>query len=218
MQMDVKYVPEYVGGFRAYNYVIVDECSRWRHTKAYLEIGPKSTIDFMKDVKKYCPFPFHCIQTDNGFEFTNKYSAKAWSKKHPLDQWCEENEIEHKLIPPGEKELNGKVERSHRIDEQYFYWRAPTSHIDDFNEAQRAWMQTYNKDRPHGSLDFKTPIEKIMERIELFKQYSFIDKDYEYIKLKFLKETPISKLMVNYEKQEMRSMSFNRKLQALFKI
>ena len=42
-------------------------------------------------------------------------------KEHPLDVLGEKHNIRHQLIPSGQCELNGKVERSHRIDEEGFY-------------------------------------------------------------------------------------------------
>ena len=78
-----------------------------------------------------------------------------------MDVWCEENGIRHQLIPPGEKELNGKVERSHRIDEQYFYWKADYRSLRQFNLSLVRWLRQYNEERPHGGLDYQTPKEKL---------------------------------------------------------
>lgn len=164
MQLDVKYVPEFVGGIRVYNYVIIDECTRWRYARGYYDLKPQSTVDFLKRVKALCPFPIQCIQTDNGFEFTYRLIPSNDSE-HPMDQWCRQNKIRHRCIPPGEKELNGKVERSHRIDEQYFYWRAPTKNLCEFNRALEIWIDEYNINRPHGGLEFKTPLQKLLSKI-----------------------------------------------------
>jgi transposase InsO family protein len=190
MQLDVKYVPEKINGNRIYNYVIIDECSRWRFAKAYPEINHSMTIDFLNELMKLCPFPINCIQTDNGFEFTFRLHPSTNKPKHPMDEWCEQRGIRHRCIPPGEKELNGKVERSHRIDEQYFYWRAPTKSIEAFNQAQDRWLYTYNENRMHGGLGFITPMEKLAERWLELEKISYLDKDLEKIKLSFLKVKP----------------------------
>lgn len=161
VQVDVKYVPEFVEGFRAYNYVAIDECTRMRFARAYLDLRPENTVDFLARMKSFFPFDIAAVQTDNGFEFTNRLIPSHEGLEHPMDQWCRENGIRHRCIPPGEKELNGKVERSHRIDEQFFYWRAPTDNLEGFNQDFAAWLYVYNHEKLHGGLGFITPIEKL---------------------------------------------------------
>jgi transposase InsO family protein len=57
--------------------------------------------------------------------------------------------------------LNGKVERSHRVDEEEFYQLLDTAGISDdirlFNAKLREWENYYNYHRPHGALDGQTP-------------------------------------------------------------
>jgi transposase InsO family protein len=161
VQVDVKYVPEFVEGFRAYNFVAVDECTRMRFAYAYLDLKPENTVDFLRRMKSFFPFDIHTVQTDNGFEFTNRLIPTHQEVEHEVDRWCRENNVRHRCIPPGEKELNGKVERSHRIDEQFFYWRAPTENLERFNQAFASWLIVYNHERLHGGLGFITPVEKL---------------------------------------------------------
>lgn len=56
------------------------------------------------------------IQTDNGFEFTNRLSWQAFlkNKKTMFENTLEELGIEYKVIKPHTPKQNGKVERSHR--------------------------------------------------------------------------------------------------------
>lgn len=189
IQLDVKYVPEFVEGFRAYSYVAVDECTRLRFARAYLDLNPQNTVDFLNRLKEAFPFPIHTIQTDNGFEFTYKLVPMAKNVEHPMDAWCKTHSINHKLIPPGEKELNGKVERSHRIDEQYFYWKAPTDCLDKFNYAYSLWIEKYNYERPHGGIDYLTPKEKLMERYQTLRKAETL-KALESEQLQFIQELP----------------------------
>ncbi len=168
VQLDVKYVPEFVAGVRIYNFVAVDECTRWRFARAYAALNQNSTYDFLEHLKRAFPFPIQIIQTDNGFEFTSRLNAFMEPHQmadHLMAQWCRQNNVVHRCIKPGAKELNGKVERSHRIDEQYFYWKAPTDTLDNFNGEQTLWIWFYNTHRLHGGLGFKTPKEKLFERL-----------------------------------------------------
>jgi transposase InsO family protein len=187
LQVDVKYFPHRIKGKKAYVYVAIDECTRWRYTKAYDTLNGLLTVEFMKEVQANAPFPIFCVQTDNGQEFTFRFLSEK--TKHPLDIWCEEEGINHRCIPPGVKELNGKVERSHRIDEQYFYWRAPRESFEGLNEAMRDWISYYNEQRPHGGLNYKTPLEKIMERMVSLKDEKVDDK-LIFLKNRYLIEAP----------------------------
>jgi transposase InsO family protein len=191
IQVDVKYVPEFVEGRRAYTYVAIDECTRWRFNYSYVNLEERSTCDFLEKMKEKCPFPIHTIQTDNGFEFTNRFHPTAPDREHSMDAWCKRNEIRHRLIPPGAKELNGKVERSHRIDEQYFYYRAPTDTLPNLNRHQTRWIDFYNENRLHGGLKYITPNEKLLERLQtLANANPFSEPELEKIRLNFLEETP----------------------------
>lgn len=189
-QMDVKYVPDPVCGMQVYSYVAVDECTRWRYARAYSHLDSKSTVDFLDRLHRATPFPIACIQTDRGQEFTNKRKNSPKNEDHPMDKWCHSHSIRHRVLPPGEKELNGKVERSHRIDEQYFYWKAPRLCLGDFNAAFERWLWLYNSARPHGGIQYLTPMEKLHERLETLKNMSLGPK-YDFLRLRFLRETPM---------------------------
>ncbi len=212
LQLDVKYVPEFVGGKRAYNYVIVDECTRWRFAYAYDQLSEGITVDFLERFKRVCPFPVHTIQTDNGQEFTYALNPIARHIEHKMDRWCLENKIHHRLIPPGVKELNGKVERSHRIDEQYFYWKAPTVSLERFNEYQYRWLAFYNAKRPHGGIGYLTPTEKLKERYKSLQE-ACLDSALERLRINFIRQKPIR--FMNQDEQLDR---LSQELESLLKI
>jgi transposase InsO family protein len=74
-------------------------------------------------------------------------------------------DIRHVYIRPRTPRLNGKVERSHRVDDQEFYQLLDQDGISDdnhlFNEKLREWEDYYNYHRPHGALDGQTPYERL---------------------------------------------------------
>ena len=121
-QMDVKYVPAacYAGtdGDKFYQYTMIDEASRERFIYAYKEQSSYSTIDFTKRAIIYFGYAPETIQTDNGGEFT--HSSKT-NRVHPFDMLCNQLNIHHKTIRPKTPWHNGKVERSHRNDQERFY-------------------------------------------------------------------------------------------------
>ena len=77
-------------------------------------------------------------------------------------------DIRHVYIRPRTPHLNGKVERSHRVDDQEFYQLLDKDGITDdihlFNEKLREWEDYYNYHRPHGALDGQTPYERLLAK------------------------------------------------------
>lgn len=75
--------------------------------------------------------------------------------------------IGHVYIRPATPRLNGKVERSHRIDADEFYKLLEGIVVDDsglFAERLREWGDFYNFDRPHGGLGGQTPYERLRQK------------------------------------------------------
>ena len=79
------------------------------------------------------------MQTDNGFEFTNRLNAQETEKKTMFEKKLEELGIRHKLIKPRTPRHNGKVERSHRKDQERFYYERIFISFEDFKEKLRHW-------------------------------------------------------------------------------
>ena len=80
----------------------------------------------------------------------------------------ETRDVRHVYIRPRTPHLNGKVERSHRVDDQEFYQLLDQDGITDdihlFNEKLREWEDYYNHHRPHGALNGQTPFERLMAK------------------------------------------------------
>ena len=68
----------------------------------------------------------------------------------------------HVYIRPRTPHLNGKVERSHRVDDQD--QDGISDNITLFNSQLREWEDYYNYHRPHGGLDGQTPYERLLAR------------------------------------------------------
>ncbi len=160
-QIDVKYVPKscLVGdaeGEAYFQYTFIDEYSRFRILKAYKEQSTYSSTQFLKYVVEKFPYAIECIQTDNGFEFTNEMGN---SKKKPLtlfEKTLDALGIRHKKIRPYTPRHNGKVERSHRKDNEEFYACHKFYSFEDF-EKQLAVRQRYYNSFPMRPLNWKSP-------------------------------------------------------------
>jgi len=158
-QVDVKYQLHLLESKqKSYVYNIVDHASNWSFKRAYSAFNAKNTKDFMERLIKECPFFIKRVQSDNGVEFTYKYiSVSAEPKEHPLDLFCNKHNIVHKLVPPGEKELQGLVERSHRQDDQELFSRISPSDLNEFNEKLEEFYKLRNRRRRFKKLGWMTP-------------------------------------------------------------
>lgn len=158
-QMDVKYVPKvcYVGtdGEKFYQYTMIEEASRERFIYAYRENSIDSTLDFVQKAITYFGYRPDMIQTDNGGEFTH---TQKTDRIHPLDALCSELNITHKTIRPRTPWHNGKVERSHRSDQERFYNFLSFYSYDDLQLQMKRYLRRSNR-IPMSVLGWKSPIQ-----------------------------------------------------------
>ena len=157
VQVDVKFI-EPIGPAKRkhYQYTAIDDCTRLRVLRIYPRNNQYTAIQFIDDVLAKLPFKTDCVQTDNGAEFQGAFH---W---HLLDRG-----IHHVYIRPRTPRLNGKVERSHRIDTEEFYRLLDGVVIDDtglFAQKLQEWEDFYNFHRPHGALNGQTPYERLRQK------------------------------------------------------
>ncbi|MDH3693958.1 MAG: integrase core domain-containing protein, partial [Gammaproteobacteria bacterium] len=72
----------------------------------------------------------------------------------------------HVYIKPRSPQLNGKVERSHRSDQEEFYQLLSYVDDQDLNKKLDQWEHFYNFSRPHGAHAGKTPYEALREKLQ----------------------------------------------------
>jgi len=170
-QMDVKYQTHLLlNKEKAYVYNFVDHASNWSFKKAYANITAKNTEKFMEELLLECPFIIKRLQTDNGIEFTFKWTSKNADdpKEHPLLKFCARENIRHVLIPPGEKELQGLVERSHRQDDQELFSRISPFDLTEFNDLLKGYWKFRNRGRRFKKLGWESPDRWLEEYLVRF--------------------------------------------------
>lgn len=204
-QMDVKYVPVacykgdiiHVGDNKFFQYTMIDEATRERFLFPYKEHCVSSTLDFVKRAIVYFGYAPEIIQTDNGAEFTNvKKEGQKEPKKHALDILCDELRIKHQLIRAYTPRLNGKVERSHRSDQESFYNYLTFKTFPELKKKMMKWNIRYNN-RPHSALTNRdgkrvwwSPMEKRADLINLLNE-----KKEAFEKVRFIKNKKPLKLI-----------------------
>jgi transposase InsO family protein len=164
LEIDVKYVPGTIGNRAYFQYTAIDCASRWRYLAAYDEQSSEHSIEFLKEAIEHFEYRIRAIKTDNGSIFTNYYvgtnkrSDQTVKTIHALDIFCASRGIIHYLIDPGKPAQNGKVERSHREDQEKFYEQNKFKSFADLRDKMKIWNTQYN-DLEHCGLDGKTPNE-----------------------------------------------------------
>ncbi|MDE7362388.1 MAG: DDE-type integrase/transposase/recombinase [Oscillospiraceae bacterium] len=105
VQIDVKVVPRKCitdPEMKLYQYTAIDEYSRMRFLYGYEEQSTYSSADFAERVVKWFKrrgITVECIQTDNGFEFTNRFSTNR-DKPTLFESTLERLGVSHKLMRP----------------------------------------------------------------------------------------------------------------------
>jgi len=151
VQLDVKYV--YEDGTRKYQFSVTDPYTLKHYFKVFDTKHSINAVVVHKLAEKYFGFKILFVQTDNGSEFRGDYH-----------NWLTKNNITHYFIPKKSPWWNAQVERVHRtIDEEYYQnpmrvWKTAYE-----------WLDYYNTERIHLTLNGLTPQEKLEE-------YSFIKK------------------------------------------
>lgn len=149
VQMDTKYV--YEQGVRMYQFSVFDPFTEKYHFTVFPSKESKNAIKAFKQAERYLSFKILSVQTDNGSEFRGIFHV-----------WLTKKNITHYFIPKSSPYWNGKVERVHRtIDDEYYHnplrvWA-----------TRYEWLQYYNFERIHLSLNGLTPQEKLLECVTL---------------------------------------------------
>ena len=171
VQVDVKYVPSKClteeikeRGERYYQYTAIDEYTRLRVIWFAKENSTYESKNFIDVIVKKFPFKIEEVQTDNGFEFTNRLNANKAKRyeKTLFEARLKELGIKHKYIKPYTPRHNGKVERSHRKDQERFYYNKIFCSFEDLVNRSKYWIREYNN-FPMRPLKWLSPIEKLEE-------------------------------------------------------
>lgn len=164
VQVDVKVVPKCCIAdpeLRLFQYTAIDEYSRLRFLGAYGEQTTDSSADFLRKLVAWYArrgVRVECVQTDNGFEFTNHLANSRRDLPTLFDVTAAELGIRHKLIRPYTPRHNGKVERSHREDQKRLYNTHSFYDLADFG-GQLAAHQSRSNNLPMRPLHWLSPRE-----------------------------------------------------------
>ena len=158
VQVDVKFVTLKTAegkNIRRFQYTAIDDATRVRALKIFNRHDQAHAIRFIDYVIDKFPFRIHTIRTDRGHEFQAQFH---WH--------VEDKGMRHVYIKARTPQLNGKVERSHRSDQEEFYQLLTYTDDVDLNRKLAAWEDFYNLNRPHKAHAGKTPYEALRSMLE----------------------------------------------------
>ena len=163
VQIDVKFVPSecITDGKKYYEYIAVDECSRWAYRQMYDEHSTYSSYKFLLELIKAAPFQIREIQTDNGTEFTKALLSKN-PEKTIFEQALEKLGIIYHRIRVATPRHNGKVERQNRQDGERFYSKMKMYNLTD-GRKQLSEYQRKSNNYIKTCLNMKSPNQVIEE-------------------------------------------------------
>ena len=170
VQVDVKHVPascivSNTLDQKFYQYTAIDEFSRFRYVEAFEEASTYTSTVFLEHMLSAFKFNVECVQTDNGFEFTKHFGRSKGQQLSLFEKRLAQLGIQHKRIRPFTPRHNGKVERSHRKDNEYFYAVKKFYSFDDFRKQLYIHNWRYNR-FPMRPLGWKSPAATLMDYLQ----------------------------------------------------
>jgi len=172
IQIDVKYVPLSCcpNGERFYQYTAIDEFSRVRFLMGFRDHSTYSSAVFLEAAVAFYAkhgISVKCVQTDNGLEFTNRFSPRPTDKLTLFQTTASRLGIYHKTIKPFTPRHNGKVERSHREDQKRFYSSHAFYCFQDYLNQLKVYLSHSNK-IPMRPLNYNNPLSYLaLHRVQL---------------------------------------------------
>lgn len=153
-QMDVTYV--YITGIPVlYLLVIIDDYSRFcigaelcrdQRGTTLIEVLHNGCVNYGKPTK---------ILTDQGRGFY------TWSmERTSFQKYLDEMEIEHIVCEPHSPETQGKVERVIQTIKKELLEKVRFSSYEEAREAIRAYIKSYNYERPHQGINGARPSDR----------------------------------------------------------
>ena len=125
-----------------------------------------SSVQLLNAPVKTFHFKTDFIQTDKGLEFIMSFDERKKGEFSLFEARLKELGIRHKLIRPFTPRHNGKVERSHREDNEHFYATHNFYSFDDFSKQLSAYLKRYNS-FPMRPIACKSPKQYVSDHLNL---------------------------------------------------
>jgi transposase InsO family protein len=135
---------------RVYVYTLIDVYSRTAFARAYQKANTPTSIDFLRRARSALPFVFHCVQSDNGPEFSKHFTQRIG--------------VLHRHSRVRRPNDNAHLERFNRTLQEECLRKIPVN-VQKINGALRDYLSYYNSARHHFALNFRAPYEILIDNL-----------------------------------------------------
>ena len=180
LHVDIKYLPNRPDDpQKRYLLVAIDRATRWVYLEVANNKGAQTSAAFIKRLHDKCPVHIRIILTDNGKEFTDRFTPNGEREptgNHAFDKTGAGLGIEHRLIPVKHPQTNGMVERfngriASLVKTTYF------ANAEEMTTTLEQYAKVYNHHLVQRNLGHSTPIQAMKvwyrKQPELFKKRVF---------------------------------------------
>lgn len=136
---------------RLYVFVLIDVFSRWVYARAYAKMNGRQTIRFVNEAQKVSSFRFEMLQSDHGPEFSKWFTSRI--------------EKSHRYTRIGKPNDNAHIERVNRTIQEECLDKF-SNNVFKINCALKKYLQYYNYERLHLSLNLKTPSQLLINPVQ----------------------------------------------------
>lgn len=126
----------------------IDLSSRFSLARVHRRATAGLLAEFLRELVSRAPFSIRAVQVDGGSEFMAEF-----------EQACQSLGVELFVLPPRSPKLNGHVERLQRTFRDEFYTRLLPTRISELQVELDAYLDDYNRRRPHMALGGLAPLE-----------------------------------------------------------
>jgi len=155
--LEIDTVVMFLLGMKFYVYNALDIKLKFKFALAYKKANVSNTLDFFSKLEKVYPLKdgIKTVQTDNGSEYLGLFH-----------QYLTKKGITHLFIYPRCPKINSFVERANRTLKEEFlneYQDLALTDINLLNKELVKYLIWYNTQRPHEALNYKSPIDYLLE-------------------------------------------------------
>ena len=136
---------------RIYIFVLIDVYSRWVYAKCYGKMSAKIAASFVREAENLAPFKFSMLQSDHGPEFGKRFVSLV--RKN------------HRYTRVGKPNDNAHIERVNRTIQEECVDKVDTD-VRKINCALKKYLQYYNHERLHMSLNLQTPNQLLINSVQ----------------------------------------------------
>lgn len=157
--LQVDTVVKFINGIRRYVITAVDYQGRFAFAYGYTSSSSTNAADFLVKLQAVAPFTVKRVHHDNGSEFYRNFVTA-----------CKQQDVIQLWNYPKKPQHNGMVERLNRsIQDEFIDWHLEdlAYDLDNFNHLLVDWLVWYNTIRPHYSLRLKSPMQHLLDLLQL---------------------------------------------------